>query len=266
MSKVFVIGEYLPSDSILHRLDPRTKLIGMVLMLVAVFYPSTWLGAASSLFVVTGIAAAARAGWKIWIQALLRFLWMLLIVFAVNLFSRGEGRPVTALGHELPFTWEGIQTSFLFTVQIALAVTLSMTLTFTTSAREIIKATERIARPLKRLGLPVEEFSMVLLLALRFIPLLQLELQMIIDGQKSRGVEFDSGSMVTRAYNLIAVLVPALTSVLTRADLLATAMLARGFLPGADRSTYYPLVFSKADYIALLTLCLFCLCRLTLFS
>jgi energy-coupling factor transport system permease protein len=245
------IGGYIPGDSILHRLDPRTKLAGMVILLGTVFLaPNAWNPAIAGVATAT-IAALTGAGARIWGWSLKRFMWLLAFSAAANILFVREGTLITAGPLALPFTELGIKKGLLLTLQLGAAIAISMSLTFTTSPIQITKACRAMARPLRRF-LPVEEIGLVLLLAMRFVPLLQEELRAIVDAQKSRGVEFGRGGPAVRATNLAAVLVPALSSALRRADILAAAMTARGYEPGKPRSEYEPLAFRSIDATAAL--------------
>jgi len=244
------IGGYLPGDSVLHRLDPRTKILGMVVMLVPVFWCRSSTGALVIAFGIGLVAHFCGVGWKIWTYQMRRFKWMLLIAAGLNLFFNEGGEPLKIVGFELPFAAESVKSSLLICVQLIEAIMLSMTLTFTTSPTELTKGFERLARPLKYLKVPVAEISLIMLLAMRFVPLLQQELQQIIDAQKSRGVEFGQGTLLDRARELISILSPVLSGTIRRADLLAVAMSARGFSPGEPRSEYKPLRLSRPDALA----------------
>jgi energy-coupling factor transport system permease protein len=259
------IGGYIPGESALHRLDPRVKLIGLGLMVIGVYVSSTSAGLAVTATVCVCLAFLCGVGWKVWWWGISRFAWMLGIVAVVHLFFHPWGMPVTIGGWQLPFTTEGIQTSLLFTGRIAEVIILSMVLTFTTTPRELTRGCERLAKPMTRVNVPVEEIGIVVLLAMRFLPLLQLELRTTIEAQRARGVEFDRGSLVKRSRSLAAVLVPALVGALRRGDRLATAMTARGFRTGAERSEYRPLQFSRPDYAGAAFVAGFFLCQLLLF-
>lgn len=244
------IGGYVPGDSILHRLDPRVKLMGLLLLLIGIFLTRNPVGAAINLCLVGSLAVLSEAGRRIWLWGLRRFAWMLVMVAVINLALNWHGTRITVLGWESPISTQGLKNSGLFTVGLVQAILLSMTLTFTTTPRQLTAAFQRMASPLKRLGAPVDEIALVLLLAMRFIPQLQMETMGIVDAQKARGVEFGSGKLSDRAANFIAVLGPAMTASFRRADSLATAMTARGFQPGKARSEHKPLRFSKIDWLA----------------
>ena len=253
MSKLITdiaIGGYLPGDSILHRLDPRTKILGLIAMLIMIFTCRSSAGAIAIALGTAIVALFCEAGRKIWVSGLGRFKWMLVLAAALNLVFNQGGEPLRVAGLELPVTFEAVKSSFNICLQLVEIVTLSMALTFTTSPAELTKGLERLARPLGYLKVPVSEFSLVMLLAMRFAPMLQQELRDIIDAQKARGVEFGHGTLIDRARELVAILAPVLMGTIRRADLLAVAMSARGFRPGAPRSEYKPLAFTRSDALA----------------
>ncbi|MBI5568921.1 MAG: energy-coupling factor transporter transmembrane protein EcfT [Desulfomonile tiedjei] len=251
------IGGYVPGDSFLHRLDPRTKLLGMLSMLVGAFCSESLEAAAISVAAAAMLAALTGAGWRIWAWGLWRFKWMLLIVFLMNLFFHSSGAAPHIGPHQGPFSGEVVRSSLALSLRLISAIMVSLALTFTTTPREMTLGFWRLASPLKRLRVPVDEFGMIMMLAMRFIPLVQEELRNTIDAQKARGVDFGHGPIVSRARNLLALLVPALHGVLRRADHLAIAMTARGYRPGQPRTEYRPLRFSLRDLIALLLLLAF---------
>ena len=174
--------------------------------------------------------------------------------------------PVTVLGVNLPFTWDGLRNSLIFSVQLLEAITLSMVLTFSTSPAALTRGIQKLAAPLQRFGLPVEEYGTVLLLAMRFVPLVQQEVRTIVDAQKSRGVNFHSGGVASRGRSLLAGARPRIDRrALRRADVLATAMSARGYRPGQPRSQFQPQEFARTDYVGVVCVGLFFLGRYTLF-
>jgi energy-coupling factor transport system permease protein len=256
------IGGYLPGDSALHRLDPRTKLAGFVALLVCVFTAGSGVALAVSGVAVTALASASMAGIKVWWWGLGRFLWMLAMAAGLNAFLHSDGVPISVVGYELPFTHEGVCAGLWFSAQLTLAILLSMTLTFTTTPRDLTRGCEKLASPLERFNVRVGEIGVVLLLAMRFVPLLQLELRSIVDAQKSRGIDLSHGGLAERSRNLVAVLVPALLGTLRRGDRLAEAMATRGFQPDAPRSDFRPLRFNRGDCVAFAGITVFFLCHM----
>jgi energy-coupling factor transport system permease protein len=259
------IGGYVPGVSVLHQLDPRTKLVGLVVLAIGIFATRTGPGILVTCSLVATLILLSGIGWRVWWWGLIRFSWMLLIAAGINVVFNSGGPNITIHNLELPITEQGLHEGLTLSLQLLQAIVLSMVLTFTTTPRDLTRGSERLARPLKRLHLPVEDATVVLLLAMRFVPLLQQELRTTIEAQKSRGVEFGQGGIVARSRNLIAVLVPALVGTLRRGDLLAVAMTARCFRPGKPRSEYKPLHFEALDYGAFIFLALFVIGRLFIF-
>jgi energy-coupling factor transport system permease protein len=245
------LGGYIPGDSILHLLDPRTKLLCFTILVVGNFSTGGYGSVLSNVIAAIIVAVLCGVGMKVWWWGLSRFAWMFAVVIAVNLSFGPEGVPVKVGGVELPLSQYGVEKTTVFTVHLAVAIVLSMALTFTTSPWDLTRGFSRLLAPLKRVRAQVEHVGLVVLLAMRFIPLLQQELRATVDAQKSRGVEFGSGPVSERARNLAAVLVPALMGALRRSDLLAAAMTSRGFRPGAQRSEFRPLHMSFRDFAAL---------------
>jgi energy-coupling factor transport system permease protein len=242
------IGGYIPGNSMFHRMDPRSKIICTGFLLPSVFLFSSAAGLlVVSLFVMLS-ALLTRVGLLIWLSGLKKFSWMLAITFMLNLLffdSQQTIFPGKAENHLIP---PGVLPAAVFTLKILLAITLSMCLTFTTESSEMAMGIVWLLKPLKILSLPVETYGTVLLLAMRFVPVLQQEIRITIDAQKSRGVEFGYGNISERCLQLKAVLAPAIIGAIRRADLLATAMEARGFNIGAARTSYREWNYSSSDY------------------
>jgi energy-coupling factor transport system permease protein len=253
------IGIFLPGDSFWHRLDPRTKLLGVLCLAVTIFIRQEIADVAIEALIILVMMSSSGVGWRLWFKGLYKFRWMLAIIAVSNVLFDSYGTPVFLHGLELPITEQGIAKALLVACQILLAIILSMNLMFTTSPRDLIKAFEYFASPLNLLKVPVSDISLVLLLALRFVTLFQTELRNIVDAQKARGIDFDYGGIVSRARNYTALLVPAIMGSLRRAELLAVAMHARCFRPGAPRTELRPLVFSFRDYVVFLALGFFLL-------
>jgi energy-coupling factor transport system permease protein len=243
------IGSFVPGASVLHRLDPRTKLVCLLVLLTVVFSLTSATNAALSLVCAIGMAIFSKAGCGVWMITLRRFRWMLFLVLILNLFFVREGAPVLLGNVELPFTHDGVERAVVLTIQLTAAIVLSMSFTLTTSPLDITKGFSTAARRFRK-RFPVDDIGIVLLLAMRFIPLLQQEVRTIVEAQKARGVEFGRGRLLSRASNLASVLVPALSASFRRADTVALAMTARGFEPGRPRSEFRPLRFSALDTYA----------------
>jgi energy-coupling factor transport system permease protein len=175
---------------------------------------------------------------------------MLALVALLNVVFVSEGTAIAVGKWALPITYEGLGYGALLTAQLTEAIALAMLLTFTTTPTGITRGVERLGRPLKFLRVPVEEMALVIQLAMRFAPIIEWELKGAIDAQRSRGVEFEHGNALTRVGLFVSVLTPALFGALRRADLLSSAMRARGFEPGRPRTEFRPLRLAAGDYLA----------------
>lgn len=250
------IGGYIPTDSWVHRLDPRTKLLATVLVLIVIFWNQTGFGIGIISAMVALSAIGSRVGWRIWLWGLGRFKWMLALTAIFNLWFHRGGEAIQLLGFVLPVTRQALLSSLLLTGQLLDSILISLILTFTTSPLALTRACAWFAMPLKFLRVPVEEISLVLLLALRFVPAFQQEVRAVVEAQRARGVEFGRGNLLNRVRNLAAVLVPALLLTWRRGEHLATAMTVRGFRPNTQRSSYRPLRFRMVDGFVFLCLAL----------
>ena len=251
MLKDITLGQYFPGDTIVHRLDPRTKLLLVRVYIVALFLCKWFVSYALALaFLVTAIALS-----KIRLKALFKGLKPLLIIIIftaiINLFySEGE---VLVQFWIFKITREGILNAFFLVLRIMLLVMGTFLLTYTTSPIALTDGIESLLSPLKKLRFPVHELAMMMSIALRFIPTLIEETDKIISAQKARGADFETGNLFRRAKALIPILVPLFISAFRRADELATAMECRCYHGGEGRTKMKQLHFRFRD---VLTLCL----------
>lgn len=244
------VGGYIPGKSVVHGLDPRLKLAALVVLLIMVFTADSverLLGVAS---ITIAVNLLTGLGMRIRLWGLKRFTWMLIIVFTVNIAAVRSGTLVEIYGTQLPVTWEGLGVALRFTIQLVLGISLALALTFTTMPSQLARSCEFFLGPLKILRVPVQEISLMLLLAMRFVPILQHELRTIVEAQKARGVAFEGSGLTDRARILIAALAPAVHAALRRADATARAMSARGFDPEAPRTAFRPPALGRADMVA----------------
>ncbi|MEW6348142.1 MAG: energy-coupling factor transporter transmembrane component T [Thermodesulfobacteriota bacterium] len=241
------LGEYMPVDSLVHRLDPRTKLVGLAAALIGIFVSGAPLQVLLNAAGVLTLALLCRVGRRVWASGARRVIWLVLIGAATNAFFHTDGAPVTTFGRELPFTVEGLQRGGLLSAQILLAMMVCMVFAFTTTPVQLSAAIQKCGRALRISRGPLEDFALLLVLAMRFVPILQHELETLVEAQKARGVDFRAGGILSRAGSTAAILGPALTGAFRRGDILATAMVAKGYRRGAVRSEYNPLRFSRED-------------------
>ena len=250
MLRDITIGQYFPGESVIHRLDPRFKIIITIIYIVMLFTGSSALclgvGALYTFIAIALSHIPLKMFWKS-VRPLLPFL---LITAVINLMLVHTG---DVLWHWkiLKITEDGINISAFMIVRIVLLIMGTSLLTYTTSPITLTDAIERLLSPLKKLHFPVHELAMMMSIALRFIPTLIEETDKIISAQKARGAEIDSGSFVNRAKNLISILVPLFISAFRRADELATAMECRCYHGGEGRTRLRQMRSAPRDYIAL---------------
>ena len=250
MLKDITLGQYFPGNTPVHRLDPRTKLLLVVVYIVALFlckwFASYGLMAA---FLVTAVALS-RIRPKALFKGLKPLLIIILFTALLNLFfTDGE---VLVQWWIFRITKEGLKNAFFLVLRIMLLVMGTFLLTYTTSPIALTDGLESLLSPLKKLHFPVHELAMMMSIALRFIPTLIEETDKIISAQKARGADFDTGNIFRRAKALIPILVPLFVSAFRRADELATAMECRCYHGGQGRTKLNQLHFRAGDIVALL--------------
>ena len=243
-----VFGQYFPAKSLIHRLDPRGKLIILVAMLVLVFCTFNY----ASLAITVGftVAAVLLSGVpiKFYVKSLKVIVFIVILTSILNLFY-GTGDPIWEWG-VLKITLNGINRSVFVTVRIICLILTSSILTFTTSPTELTDAIERLMKPLNKIHFPVHEIAMMMSLALRFVPTLLEETDKIMQAQKARGADLESGNIFKRIKALIPILIPLFVSAFRRAYELATALECRCYRGGAGRTRMKSIHMTKLDAFA----------------
>jgi len=250
MLKDITLGQYFPGNSPVHRLDPRTKLIMLVIYIVALFCAVNWISYA----VVFVFLAATITISTIPVKSILRGMkpLVLILVFTgvLNLFfTTGEGKPLVDFWFITIYA-EGITRALFMMIRILMLISGTFLLTYTTSPISLTDGLESLLNPLKAIRLPVHELAMMMCIALRFIPTLIEETDKIMSAQKARGADFESGSLLQRVKALVPILVPLFISAFRRADELATAMECRCYQGGEGRTKMKLLRFSYFDFVA----------------
>ena len=248
------LGQFFPGHSILHRLDPRTKILAVLLFISGIFMAESYLAyGVIALFAVVCIIISSIPA-KL-IARSLKPLWIIIIfTLAIHVFTT-PGEVIYAYSF-LTITWEGIWQGLLMTARLVFLIVISSLLTFTTSPIVLTDGIERLLNPFRRFGLPAHELAMMMTIALRFIPTLLEETDRIMKAQMARGAEFSSGNLLKRAQSMIPLLVPLFISAFRRADELATAMEARCYRGGESRTRMKELRFAARDGVAFLIVCL----------
>ena len=247
MLKDVTLGQYFPGNTVVHRLDPRTKILLLILFIVALFTAKGWVGYGAMVLVTAASMAASHISPKNIFKGLKPMIFIIVFTAALNLFYT-DGTPVLP---GWPITLEGAARGAQMILRIILLIAGTFLLTYTTSPMALTDGMERLLSPLKKIGLPIHEITMMMSMALRFIPTLIEETDKIMSAQKARGADFDSGNIIRRAKALIPILVPLFISAFRRADELATAMESRCYHGGEGRTALHVLRYKAADYAAL---------------
>ena len=250
MLKDITLGQYFPGNSPVHRLDPRTKLIMLVVYIVALFCAVSWV----SYVAVFVFLAATISISKIPVKSIVRGMKPLIVILVftgvLNLFfTVGEGEPLVDFWIFTIYT-EGVVRAFFMVIRILMLISGTFLLTYTTSPISLTDGLESLLGPLKVFRLPVHELSMMMCIALRFIPTLIEETDKIMSAQKARGADFETGSLLQRVKALVPILVPLFISAFRRADELATAMECRCYQGGEGRTKMKILHFTYFDFVA----------------
>ena len=247
MLKDITLGQYFPGDTPIHRLDPRTKLILVVLYIIALFQAKAWPSYLLLIALTIICMAISRITPRNIFKGLKPMLFIIAVTALLNLFYT-KGTPVR---EGWIITWEGIDHAVKMMLRITLLITGTFLLTYTTSPMALTDGLEMLLRPLKKLKVPVHEMTLMMSMALRFIPTLIEETDRIMSAQKARGADFETGSLIQRAKALLPILVPLFVSSFRRADELAVAMESRCYHGGEGRTRMNELHYATNDYVAL---------------
>ena len=246
------LGQFFPGNSIIHKLDPRTKIICAFIFIVSVFVANNpvaflLLSICTLLFV-----AASRISFKVILKGIKPIVFIVLFTAILNVFmTLGEGEPLVSFW-VVNIYLEGIIRAIVVSLRVILLIVgTSALLTYTTSPISLTDGLESLLAPLKKIGVPVHTFAMMMSIALRFIPTLVEETEKIMNAQKSRGADFTSGSLTQRAKALIPLLVPLFVSSFKRAEELATAMECRCYRGDKNRTKLVKLEYVSRDYLSI---------------
>ena len=253
MLKDITLGQYFPGDTIVHRLDPRTKLICVIIYIVALFLAVNWTGYIIVIAATAAFMILSRISPKRVFSGLKPMIFIIVLTGALNVFYT-KGTPVV---EGWIITWEGIERAIQMILRITLLISGTFLLTYTTSPIAITDGLEMLLKPLKLIRFPVHEMTLMMSMALRFIPTLIEETDKIMSAQRARGADFETGGLVKRAKALLPILVPLFVSAFRRADELAVAMESRCYHGGEGRTRMKQLRFETRDYVTLILFVLF---------
>lgn len=251
MLKDITIGQYIPGDSFVHKLDPRTKILISFIFIASLFIVDKFWG---YIFIIAFLGATvliSKLQFKYLYKGLKPVFLLIAITAALNIFMI-KGTEDTLIWHwKILYIYkEGIRTAIFMALRLILLIMGTSVLTLTTSPIELTDGIESLLKPFKKIGVPAHELAMMMTIALRFIPTLIDETDKIMKAQKSRGADFESGNIIQKAKSLIPLLIPLFISSFRRADELAMAMEARCYRGGDGRTRMKILKYSKNDFIS----------------
>ena len=253
MLKDITLGQYYPTESIIHRLDPRVKLLATLMYLVSLFLFHDFVGFVVVTLFLLVIIKLSRVPFSFMLKGV-RAIWVLVVITAVcNLFFT-QGDNTYFAWKFIHITDQGVSNTVYFTIRLIYLVIGSSLMTLTTTPNQLTDGLEKSLRPLNKIHVPVHEIAMMMSIALRFIPILLEETDKIMKAQIARGADFENGNLIQKVKNMVPLLVPLFISAFRRANDLAMAMEARCYHGGDDRTQMKPLKYKKRDHIAYLIL------------
>ena len=249
MIRDITLGQYYPADSIVHKLDPRVKLVTTIAFLVALFVADDWVGYLVATVFLVAVIKLSRVPFHFMVKGLKAIFFILLITLIFNLFLT-PGDVVLVQIWKLKITDKGLHTAIFMAIRLIYLILGSSVMTLTTTPNDLTDGLEKLMSPLKKLHVPVHEVAMMMSIALRFIPILLEETDKIMKAQIARGADFENGNLIQKAKNLVPLLVPLFISAFRRANDLAMAMEARCYRGGEGRTKMKPLIYARRDYYA----------------
>lgn len=251
------IGQYLPFDTFIHRLDPRVKIVGVFLYIITIFFVDDFYGYIPFVILLIAMLAVAKIPIKSVLKSLKPVIFIIIITGLINLITT-PGRTIFEIG-PVTVTAEGIYRTGFTVLRLILIILSTSVLTYTTSPMELTYGLEKLFSPLKKFGFPAGELAMMISISLRFIPTLFDEAQKIRMAQMARGADFESGNIINRAVSMIPLLVPLFINSFKRSDDLATAMEARMYRIGHDRTKLNEINMGRVDWLVISLFTIFCI-------
>ena len=249
MLKDITLGQYFPGNSIIHRLDPRTKLIMLIVYIVALFMATSWVSYGLMFVFLALVIRISTIPLKSIVKGMKPLVMILVFTGILNLFFTTDGEVLVDFWI-ITITTGGLSRAVMMVARILMLITCTFLLTYTTSPIALTDGLEALLKPLNHLKVPVHELSMMMCIALRFIPTLIEETDKIMCAQKARGADFENGTLMERAKALIPILVPLFISAFRRADELATAMECRCYQGGEGRTKMKLLRYHREDFVS----------------
>lgn len=256
MIRDITIGQYYPADSVIHRLDPRVKLVGTIVFLVSLFLFQDFSGYIAATIYLACVIKISKVPLKFMLKGLKSIFILLLFSVIFNLFLT-DGETLIHLFWKVRITKEGLRIAVFMAIRLVYLIIGTSIMTLTTTPNDLTDGLEKGLRPLKKIHVPVHEIAMMMSIALRFIPILLEETDKIMKAQMARGADFESGNVLQRAKSMIPILVPLFISAFRRANDLAMAMEARCYHGGEGRTKMKPLIYRRRDFIAYATFAIY---------
>lgn len=254
------LGQYMPLDSVVHKMDPRSKIMIMLFLMVAIFIPAGVLG-----YVIIGIFILlslylSKLNIKYALRTMKPMLWMMAFLLVINLLVIKTGTPLFSINGFTIYS-DAVNQTLYIVVRLMLMVIITTVLTATTKPLDLTLGIEKLLKPFEKIGVPAHIIAMMISIALRFIPTLIEETQRIMNAQASRGVDLENGSIKEKIMAILSLIVPLFVSAFDRADQLANAMEARGYDPSRKRTRYKVLKMQTIDYASMiLSVVVLCAC------
>ncbi|NEU32494.1 energy-coupling factor transporter transmembrane protein EcfT [bacterium LRH843] len=241
-----IIGQYVQAASLLHRLDPRSKLVGVSILVFIIFLANNWLANGIIIFFTIAMVFLSKVPISFLLKGMKLIFWFVLLTIFVHLFMTREGNVLFSIG---PFSIydQGLNEGAFIAVRLLTLIILTSLVTLTTRPIDLTDGLESLFNPLTRIGVPAHELALMISIALRFIPTFTLEAEKIMKAQMARGVDFTSGPLLERLKGLFPLLIPLFISAFKRAEDLAVAMESRGYRGAKGRTKYRLLVWTWRD-------------------
>lgn len=255
MIRDITLGQYYQADSVIHRMDPRTKIVGTIAFIVSLFLIKNIIGYAVAAVFLAAVILISKVPFRYMVKGMKAVVFLLLITVVFNMFlTPGE---VLVSFWKFRITKEGLRQAVFMALRLSFLIIGSSLMTLTTTPNNLTDGLEKLLKPLKILRVPVHEIAMIMSIALRFIPILLDETDKIMKAQLARGADFESGNLIKKAKSMVPILVPLFISAFRRANDLAMAMEARCYRGGEHRTKMKPLRYRGRDLTAYLTLVVF---------
>lgn len=255
MFKDITIGQYFPGDSLVHKLDPRAKILIILFFIVSLFFIDSFYPYILVALFIGLVSTISKIPLKLILKGLRPLRFIIIITFIINVFMT-KGEVLLNLG-PLTITKEGLSTAIFMALRLSFLVLGTSLLTLTTSPIALTDGIEKLLSPFKKIGLPAHELAMMMTIALRFIPTLLEEADKIMKAQMARGADFESGNIINRAKNLVPLLVPLFVNAFRRADELATAMESRCYTGGEGRTRLNEIKLARRDILVLIVMIIY---------